>query len=147
MTRNRIRVANLSGCVPKILALQRWSKIDFPPVFQICQMHSFPIRKCLFAHSVCANFGLNPKKLHIHYVQIRPSFLSLIFYYVAGSRTWLVALSYYAWNLLQVNSRAGQVAGWPKNTWLYISTKYPALYTFGQLLKCTAIQICFVSEF
>ena len=43
MTRNRIRVANLSQCVTKILALQRWSKIDFPPVFQIRQMHSFPI--------------------------------------------------------------------------------------------------------
>ena len=34
MTRNRIRVANLSGCVTKILALQMWSKIEFPPEFQ-----------------------------------------------------------------------------------------------------------------
>ncbi len=42
-TRNRIRVANLSGCVTKIMALQRWSKIDFPPEFQTRQMHSFPI--------------------------------------------------------------------------------------------------------
>ena len=42
-TTNRIRVANLSGCVPKILALQRWSKIDFPPEFQTRHMHSFPI--------------------------------------------------------------------------------------------------------
>ena len=43
MTRNRMRVAIQSGCVTKILALQRWSKIDFPPEFQIRQMHSFPI--------------------------------------------------------------------------------------------------------
>ena len=43
MTRNRMRVANLSGCVTKILALQRWSKIYFLPEFQICQMHSFLI--------------------------------------------------------------------------------------------------------
>ena len=35
MTRNRIRVANLSGCVTKILALQRWLKIDFPPVHNV----------------------------------------------------------------------------------------------------------------
>ena len=40
-TRNRLRVANLSGCVTKILALQRMSKLDFPPEFSICQMHSF----------------------------------------------------------------------------------------------------------
>ena len=32
MTRNRIMVANLSGYVSEILALQTWSKIDFPPV-------------------------------------------------------------------------------------------------------------------
>ena len=43
MTRNRMRVAIQSVCVPKILALQRWSKIDFPPEFQTRQMHSFPI--------------------------------------------------------------------------------------------------------
>ena len=43
MTRNRMRVAYQSVCVPKILALQRWSKIDFPPEFQTRQMHSFPI--------------------------------------------------------------------------------------------------------
>ena len=43
MTRNRIMVANLSGYVSEILALQTWSKIDFPPEFQIRQMHSFPI--------------------------------------------------------------------------------------------------------
>ena len=38
-----MRVATQSVCVPKILALQRWSKIDFPPEFQTRQMHSFPI--------------------------------------------------------------------------------------------------------
>jgi len=38
-----MRVAIQSGCVTKILALQRWSKIDFPPEFQTRQMHSFPI--------------------------------------------------------------------------------------------------------
>ena len=38
-----MRVATQSVCVTKILALQRWSKIDFPPEFQIRQMHSFPI--------------------------------------------------------------------------------------------------------
>ena len=43
MTRNRMRVAIQSVCVTKILALQRWSKIDFPPEFQTRQMHSFPI--------------------------------------------------------------------------------------------------------
>ena len=43
MTRNRMRVAIQSGCVTKILALQQWSKIDFPPEFQTRQMHSFPI--------------------------------------------------------------------------------------------------------
>ena len=43
MTRNRMRVAIQSGCVTKILALQRWLKIDFPPEFQTRQMHSFPI--------------------------------------------------------------------------------------------------------
>ena len=43
MTRNQMRVATQSVCVPKILALQRWSKIDFPPEFQTRQMHSFPI--------------------------------------------------------------------------------------------------------
>ena len=43
MTRNRLRVAIQSGCVPKILALQRWSKNDFPPEFPNRQMHSFPI--------------------------------------------------------------------------------------------------------
>ena len=42
-TRNRMRVAIQSVCVTKILALQRWSKIDFPPEFQTRQMHSFPI--------------------------------------------------------------------------------------------------------
>ena len=42
-TRNQMRVAIQSRCVPKILALQRWSKIDFPPEFQTRQMHSFPI--------------------------------------------------------------------------------------------------------
>ena len=42
-TRNQMRVAIRSGCVTKILALQRWSKIDFPPDFQNRQMHSFPI--------------------------------------------------------------------------------------------------------
>ena len=42
-TRNQMRVATQSVCVPKILALQRWSKIDFPPEFQTRQMHSFPI--------------------------------------------------------------------------------------------------------
>ena len=43
MTRNQMRVATQAVCVTKILALQRWSKIDFPPEFQIRQMHSFPI--------------------------------------------------------------------------------------------------------
>ena len=43
MTRNRMRVAIQSGCVPKILALKRWSKNDFPQEFQARQMHSFPI--------------------------------------------------------------------------------------------------------
>ena len=43
MTRNQMRVAIQSGCVPKILALQRWSKNDFPPEFQNRQMHNFPI--------------------------------------------------------------------------------------------------------
>ena len=43
MTRNQMRVATQSVCVTKILALQRWSKIDFPPEFQIRQMHSFSI--------------------------------------------------------------------------------------------------------
>ena len=43
MTRNRMRVAIQSGCVPKILPLQRWSKNDFPPEFQNLKMHSFPI--------------------------------------------------------------------------------------------------------
>ena len=43
MTRNQMRVAIQSGCVTKILALQRWSKIDFPPEFQNLKMHSFPI--------------------------------------------------------------------------------------------------------
>ena len=43
MTRNQMRVAIQSGCVPKILALQRWSKNDFPPEFPNRQMHSFPI--------------------------------------------------------------------------------------------------------
>ena len=43
MTRNQMRVAIQSGCVPKILALQRWSKNDFPPGFLNRQMHSFPI--------------------------------------------------------------------------------------------------------
>ena len=43
MTRNRMRVAIQSVYVTKILALQRWSKIDFPPEFQTRQMHSFPI--------------------------------------------------------------------------------------------------------
>ena len=43
MTRNQMRVAIQSGCVPKILALKRWSKNDFPPEFQTRQMHSFPI--------------------------------------------------------------------------------------------------------
>ena len=43
MTRNRMRVAIQSGCVTKILALQRWSKNEFPPQFQTRQMHSFPI--------------------------------------------------------------------------------------------------------
>ena len=43
MTRNRLTVANLSGCVQKILALQSMSKIDFLPQFLIRQMHSFPI--------------------------------------------------------------------------------------------------------
>ena len=38
-----MRVAIQSVCVTKILALQRWSKIDFPPEFQTRQMHSFPI--------------------------------------------------------------------------------------------------------
>ena len=33
-----MRVAIQSGCVPKILALQKWSKNDFPLEF-----HSFPI--------------------------------------------------------------------------------------------------------
>ena len=42
-TRNQMRVAIQSGCVTKILALQRWSKNDFSPEFQNCQMHSFPI--------------------------------------------------------------------------------------------------------
>ena len=42
-TRNQMRVATQSVCVTKILALQRWSKIDFPPEFQTRQMHSFPI--------------------------------------------------------------------------------------------------------
>ena len=43
-TRNRLRVANLSGCVTKILALPRMAKIDFPPEFPIRhQMHSFLI--------------------------------------------------------------------------------------------------------
>ena len=42
-TRNRMRVAIQSGCVTKILALQRWSKNEFPPQFQTRQMHSFPI--------------------------------------------------------------------------------------------------------
>ena len=42
-TRNQMRVAIQSGCVTKNLALQRWSKIDFPPEFHNCQMHSFPI--------------------------------------------------------------------------------------------------------
>ena len=42
-TRNQMRVVTQSGCVPKILALQRWSKIDFPPEFQTRQMHSFLI--------------------------------------------------------------------------------------------------------
>ena len=42
-TRNQMRVAIQSGCVPKILALQRWSKNDFPPEFQNREMHSFPI--------------------------------------------------------------------------------------------------------
>ena len=43
MTRNQMRVAIQSGCVTKILALQRWSKNDFPPEFQNLKMHSFPI--------------------------------------------------------------------------------------------------------
>ena len=38
-----MRVAIQSGCVTKILALQRWSKNEFPPQFQTRQMHSFPI--------------------------------------------------------------------------------------------------------
>ena len=38
-----MRVAIQSGCVTKILALQRWSKNDFPPEFQNLKMHSFPI--------------------------------------------------------------------------------------------------------
>ena len=38
-----MRVAIQSGCVTKILALQRWSKNDFSPEFQNCQMHSFLI--------------------------------------------------------------------------------------------------------
>ena len=38
-----MRVAIQSGCVTKILALQRWSKNDFPPEFPNRQMHSFPI--------------------------------------------------------------------------------------------------------
>ena len=38
-----MRVATQSGCVTKILALQRWSKNDFPPEFPNRQMHSFPI--------------------------------------------------------------------------------------------------------
>ena len=38
-----MRVATQSGCVTKILALQRWSKNDFPPEFQNLKMHSFPI--------------------------------------------------------------------------------------------------------
>ena len=42
-TRNRLRVENLSGCVTKILVLQRMLKIDFPPEFPIFQMQSFPI--------------------------------------------------------------------------------------------------------
>ena len=33
-TRNQMRVAIQSGCVTKILALQMWSKNDFPPEFQ-----------------------------------------------------------------------------------------------------------------
>ena len=43
MTRNQMMVAIQSGCVPKILALQKWSKNDFPPEFQNRQMHTFPI--------------------------------------------------------------------------------------------------------
>ena len=42
-TRNQMRVAIQSGCVTKILALQRWSKNDFPPEFQNLKMHSFLI--------------------------------------------------------------------------------------------------------
>ena len=42
-TKNQMRVAIQSGCVPKILALKKWSKDDFPPEFQTRQMHSFPI--------------------------------------------------------------------------------------------------------
>ena len=42
-TRNQMRVAIQSGCVTNILALQRWSKNDFPPEFQNLKMHSFPI--------------------------------------------------------------------------------------------------------
>ena len=42
-TRNQMRVAIQSGCVSKILALQRWSKNDFSPEFQNLKMHSFPI--------------------------------------------------------------------------------------------------------
>ena len=42
-TRNQMRVAIQSRCVTKILALQRWSKNDFPQEFQNVKMHSFPI--------------------------------------------------------------------------------------------------------
>ena len=40
-TKNGIWVTNLSGCVSKILALQRWSKIDFPP--EQIYLHMYPI--------------------------------------------------------------------------------------------------------
>ena len=42
-TRNQMRVAIRSECVPKILALERWLKNDFLQEFQNRQMHSFPI--------------------------------------------------------------------------------------------------------
>ena len=38
-----MRVAIQSGCVTKILALQRWSKNDLPREYQNLKMHSFPI--------------------------------------------------------------------------------------------------------
>ena len=41
--KKQIRVTSLSGCVPKILALHRMTKIDFPPEFRIHLMHTFPM--------------------------------------------------------------------------------------------------------